>query len=165
MPNHRMTFSQDLLNHFVGSLIEGLDEIQGLHFDLRDGSFFLKIHGKRYVNYVLRAQFRVADVTYSKTTQTIVFEQIDDTGVRGRFAFGGVLSHLVDEPLKDYMSDFDFVTVSGSEYTFTLRKSAGMRSFFDTTLTGKTLTELFPFEDLLVRPGEIAFVGSGTGST
>lgn len=161
MPNHRMTFSEDLLNHFVGSLIDGLDEIQTLNFDLRDGSFFLSIHGKRYVNYALRAQFRVASVTYSTSTQTIVFQQLGPTEIRGRFAFGGLLSHLVDEPLKDYLSGFEFVSVSDSDYTFTLRKSENMRSFFDTTLTGKPLTELFPFDDLKIRPSEIAFVGSG----
>lgn len=161
MPTHRMTFSEDLLNHFVGSLIEGLLEIQALQFDLRDGSFFLKIEGKRYVNYTLRAQFRVVNVAYSTSTQTIVFQQIGTTEVRGRFPFGGVLSHMVDEPLKEYLEGFEFVSVSGSDYTFTLRKSENMRSFFDTTLTGKPLTQLFPFDDLMIRPSEIVFVGSG----
>lgn len=161
MPTHRMTFSEDLLNHFVGSLIEELDEIQSLQFDLLDGSFSLSIHGKRYVNYALQAEFQVSSVTYSKTAQTVVFRQIEPTGIRGRFPFGGLLSHLVDEPLKDYLAGFEFVSVNNTEYTFTLRDSESMRSFFDTTLTGKTLTELFPFDDILVRPGEIAFVGEG----
>lgn len=159
MTSYRMSFSEDLLNHFVGSLIEGLAEVESLWFDLKDGSFRLHIHGKRYVNYALSADFAVASVSYSPSEQTIVFRQIGRTDIRGRFYFGEYLSKLVDEPLKDYLDGFEFVDVAGDEYTFVLRRSESMRTFFDTTLVDYKLTELFPFDDLLIRPSEITLVG------
>jgi hypothetical protein len=156
-----MSFSEDLLNHFVGSLLEDVTEIKTLWFNLDDGSFTLNIHGFRYVDYAIQGQFRVGEVQYSSDVQTIVFHQLGATTIRGRFWMGEYLSYLVDEPLKDYLGGFDFVSVNGSSYTFKLRETETMQSFFDTELTGHKITDLFPIDDLLIRPNEIAFVAEG----
>ncbi|MFB6346262.1 MAG: hypothetical protein ABEK50_10890 [bacterium] len=157
MENFRMTFSEDLLNHFVGSLIRNLNDIQRLWFILQDGSFQLNIHGTRYVAYALTARFEVESVTYNPSEQTIKFRQTEATRVRGRFLLGKCLSLLVDDPLRDYLVSFDFISAEGPVYTLTLRRTETMRSFFDTELTGLKLTELFPFETLRIHPGEISF--------
>jgi hypothetical protein len=151
--------SEDLLNHFIGKLMEGLDEIERLWLDLEDESFFLNIHGYRYVNYSIQAQFEVVEVDYSPQHQTVVFRQLGPTELRGRVPFGRHLSKLVDEPLKEYLCGFDFVSYRNNKYTFDLRRSETMRSFFDLELTGVPLTILFPFSDLKVNSDEVRLVG------
>lgn len=159
MQGIKMSFSERLVNHFVGLLIEELEEVNRLWFELRDGYFNLNIHGTRYVNYALWSRFEIAEVRYSIDEQTLVFRQTRPTEVRGQFFMGEYLSRFVDDPLGDYLEGFEFVEAQDSLYTFVLRKSESMRSFFDTTLTGRTLTELFPFEDITVRPEELIFRG------
>lgn len=151
--------SQSLLNHFVGKLMGGVEEVETLWLDLRDGCFELHIDGHRYVPYHLSARFEVVEVDYSPRSQTVVFHQTRPTTVRGRFPGGGVLASLVDEPLKDYLLGFDFVSHLNGNYTFDLRRSESMRSFFDLELTGHPLTVLFPFSDLRVTAGEVKLVG------
>lgn len=157
MPSYRMEFSEDLLNYFTASLIEGLDAIQSLWFDLNDGNFFVNVHGKKYVNYALRAQFYVLEVNYSTDTQIIKFKQLDRTDVRGRFPMGNALRYLTDKPLQNYMTELKFVSYQNSVYTFNLRDTDTMKNFFDTELTGYRITELFPIDELKIHSDGIEF--------
>lgn len=159
MSQRSLSMSQSLLNHFVGKSMESVDEIERLWLNLEDGYFDLYIDGHRYVPYHLNARFEVVEVDYSPQTQTVVFKQTRQTTVRGRFPGGRILSKLVDEPLKDYLLGFNFVSYLNEKYTFDLRRSESMRSFFDVELTGYPLTILFPFNDLIVCPNEVKLVG------